>query len=300
VGSLANWTIAVVNTLPTRMRLLITGAAGMLGLDVQAAAAAAGHEALALSHADLDVADRAAVERAVSEAAPDAVINCAAYTNVDRAETDARTAASVNGDGAGHVAAAAAQAGAWLVHVSSDYVFDGSNTEPYVESDPARPLSVYGRTKLEGELAVAAHAPGSHTIARSSWLFGAGGACFPATMLRLARERDELTVVDDQIGCPTFTGDLAPALVQLSVTRPLGVLHVAAAGHCSWFEFAREIMELTHTGVEVRPGSTAELGRPAPRPAYSVIRSERPDEAPALPDWHEGLRSYLVAGVPAR
>ncbi|HEY6399500.1 MAG TPA: sugar nucleotide-binding protein, partial [Solirubrobacteraceae bacterium] len=159
------------------MRLLITGARGMLGQDVRRAAEAAGHDALGFSHAELDVTDAVAVQDALNAAAPDAVVNCAAWTNVDGAEELEPEATKINRDGAGHLARAAAAVGAWTIHVSSDYVFDGSKRQPYVESDPTGPVSAYGRSKLSGELEVADHAPTSHTIVRSSWLFGAGGPC---------------------------------------------------------------------------------------------------------------------------
>jgi dTDP-4-dehydrorhamnose reductase len=280
------------------MRLLITGAAGMLGRDLAAAAAVAGHDVVALARADLDITDPSAVRAATSEVRPDAVVNCAAYTNVDGAESESELAQAINGDAAGHVAAAAAAAGAHVVHVSSDYVFDGTKREPYLESDPTRPQSQYGNSKLAGEHAVAENAPDAHTIVRSSWLFGIYGPCFPATIARLARERDELTVVDDQVGCPTFTGHLARALMELAAGPPRGVLHVAASGESSWFQFAREIVAATGAECEVRPCTTAEFPRPATRPAYSVLRSER--GAPDLPDWQEGLAQYMAAGVAAR
>jgi dTDP-4-dehydrorhamnose reductase len=277
------------------MKLLITGAAGMLGVDVQAAGLAAGHEVVALARAELDISDRDAATAAVAQAQPDAVLNCAAYTDVDGAEADPDAAGAVNGAGPGFLAEAAAAAGAWLVHVSTDYVFDGTKRSPYVESDPTGPRSIYGSTKLLGERAVAIAAPQAHTIVRSSWLFGAGGPCFPATMLRLAADHDRLTVVDDQIGCPTFTGHLASALVELATrTRLPGVIHLAASGDCSWYQFAVEIMRATNTTVEVRPCSTDEFPRPARRPAYSVLRSERAD-APVLPEWQSGLSDYLKA-----
>jgi dTDP-4-dehydrorhamnose reductase len=277
------------------MRLLVTGAAGMLGTDVQAATRAVGHEVVTLSHAELDISDRDAVASAVAGARPDAVVNCAAYTDVDAAEADPDGAGAVNASGPGFLAEAAADVGAWLVHVSTDYVFDGTATRPYVESDATGPRSVYGSTKLLGERAVALAAPGGHTIVRSSWLFGTAGSCFPATMLKLAAERDSLTVVGDQRGCPTFTGHLAPALVELAVSRRLaGVVHIAAAGECSWYEFAVEIVRASGTAVQVRRCSTEEFPRPANRPAYSVMRSQRA-EAPVLPDWHAGLADYLGA-----
>jgi dTDP-4-dehydrorhamnose reductase len=280
------------------MRLLITGAAGMLGQDVDGAIRAAGHDAVALSRADLDVSDYEAAERAVAEAGPDVVVNCAAWTDVDGAESAEDAALAVNGPGAGNVARAAYAAGAWTIHVSSDYVFDGIKREPYVESDSTRPLSAYGRTKLAGELEVAMEAPGRHTVVRSSWLFGAGGPCFPATILHLAAERDELTVVDDQVGSPTFTGHLAGALLELASARLVGLVHVAGAGACSWYELARELVDARGLHCEIRPGRTEDLGRPASRPAYSVLGSERGTEAPALPDWREGLEDYLTVERP--
>jgi dTDP-4-dehydrorhamnose reductase len=278
------------------MKLLVTGAAGMLGLDVTAAAVAAGHDTESLTRAQLDIADREAVLEAVKAARPDAIINCAAYTNVDAAESDPDAAAAVNAAGTGYLAQAAAEAGAWIVTVSTDYVFDGFKvTGPYVETDPTGPRSVYGATKLLGEREVALTAPGAHTIVRSSWLFGAGGPCFPATMLRLAAERDTLSVVDDQVGCPTYTGHLASALVTLATSpaaRIEGVVHIAAQGQCSWFEFASEIVRSAGLEATVTPCTTDEFPRPARRPAYSVLRSVRPG-APVLPDWHTGLAEYL-------
>jgi dTDP-4-dehydrorhamnose reductase len=273
------------------MRILITGAGGMLGLDVQRAAESAGHESLALTRAQLDISDRHATELTVRAARPDAVINCAAWTNVDGAESHPDDAMAVNGAGAGNVAAAAAAAGAWLVHVSTDYVFNGSKPAPYVESDPVDPVSAYGRSKLEGERAVAAAAPEGHTIVRTAWLFGVGGRCFPKTILRAASQRPELTVVADQIGCPTFTAHLAPALVELAAQRVPGVLHLAGAGQCSWFEFAVAIVAAAGVDCPVRPITTAEYPVPARRPANSVLHSER--GAPTLPEWHAGLEAFM-------
>jgi dTDP-4-dehydrorhamnose reductase len=274
------------------MRLLITGAGGMLGHDVQAAADELGHEASGLTRAELDIREPDAVMRAVAELKPEAVINCAAWTDVDGAEEHYDAALAINGVGAGNVGRAAAAAGAWTLHVSTDYVFDGTRSEPYLESDPTSPMSGYGRSKLEGEREVAAAAPGRHTIVRTSWLFGLSGACFPKTILKLAGDRERLSVVDDQVGCPTFTGHLGAALVALAAAAPPpGVLHVAASGQCSWFEFAREIVAGGGAHCEVSPCTTDEFPHPAHRPAYSVLRSER-DDAPILPDWREGLREF--------
>jgi dTDP-4-dehydrorhamnose reductase len=279
------------------MRVLITGAGGMLGQDTVEAVAAAGYECVGLAHAELDITNLPEVRSAISAVSPDVVVNCAAWTDVDGAEAAYDSALAVNGDGPGNVARAANDAGAWTIHISSDYVFDGEKRSPYLESDPTRPLSAYGRSKLAGEVAVAGAAPERHTIVRSSWLFGVHGRCFPATILHLARERDELAVVDDQVGCPTFTGHLAAALVELCDRRPPhGTLHLAGRGACSWYELAREIVAVAGLDCEITPSTTAEQGRPAPRPAYSVLGSERPD-APALPAWRDGLQEYLRVGL---
>ena len=214
---------------------------------------------------------------------------------VDAAEEHEQEATSANGVGAGHVARAAAEVGAWTIHVSSDYVFDGSKRSPYLESDPTGPLSAYGRSKLAGELAVASEAPEAHTIVRSSWLFGAGGPCFPKTMLRLAAERDEINVVDDQVGSPTFTGHLASALVGLAASRPLGTLHVAAAEQCSWYAFAVATIAAAGLDCAVRPIDTSQYPLPAPRPAFSVLRSER-----GAPDCRAGATACATSSPRSR
>jgi dTDP-4-dehydrorhamnose reductase len=272
------------------MRLLVTGAAGMLGRDVVAAAESAGHDVIALARRDLDIADPVAVRAAVRTARPDAVVNCAAWTDVDGAEEHEAAAARVNGTGAGNVAAAAP----YVVHLSSDYVFHGAASEPYAEDDPTGPRTAYGRSKLAGEHAVAA--AGEHAIVRSAWLFGAHGRNFVATMLRLAEDRDEVRVVDDQVGCPTFTGHLAPALVEIAERRPTGVLHVAGGGACSWYELARATFEEAGADCRALPVTSAEFPRPAERPAWSVLRSTRSD-APALPPWRDGLSAFLRSEV---
>ena len=272
------------------MRLLVTGAAGMLGRDVVAAAKGAGHEVTGLARGDLDITDPDAVRAAVEAAHPDAVVNCAAWTDVDGAEEHEADATRVNGEGAGNVAAAAP----YVVHVSSDYVFDGTASEPYREDDPTGPAGAYGRSKLAGELAVTA--AGDHAVVRSAWLFGVHGKNFVATMLRLAEDRDEVSVVADQIGCPTFTGHLAPALVEIAERRLTGVLHVAGGGSCSWHELAQATFDEAGADCRAVPVTTAEFPRPAPRPAWSVLRSTRPD-APALPPWREGLSAYLRSEV---
>jgi dTDP-4-dehydrorhamnose reductase len=273
------------------MRLLVTGAGGMLGQDLVHAARAAGHDPVALSRADLDVTDPAAVAAAVAHGSPDAIVNCAAWTDVDGAEAERAAASAVNGAGAGHVAAAAADAGAPLVHVSTDYVFDGRAREPYRESAPTGPLSAYGATKLEGEQAVE-RAGGEHTIARSSWLFGAGGPNFVETMLRLGAH-GEVLVVHDQVGSPTYTWHLAYGIVRLIEGIEFGIHHMAAAGKCSWYEFAREIFEQAKVECKVLSSTTEMLGRPAPRPAFSALTTQH-EHAIRLPSWHDGLAGYLA------
>jgi dTDP-4-dehydrorhamnose reductase len=282
------------------MRVLITGAAGMLGQDVVAATRAAGIDPVPLTLAELDITDRSAVESTIAAEHPDVLVNCAAWTDVDGAESDPDAALAVNGAAAGHLARAAAAAGAWTVHISTDYVFDGTGNEPYVESDQAAPVSAYGRTKLAGELEVAREAPASHTIVRSSWLFGAGGPCFPATIMARCGELEKVKVVDDQIGCPTFTGHLARAIVGLAATAPpAGIVHLTGSGSCSWYEFACQIVTAAGLECEVSPCSTAEMPRPAQRPAYSVLGTERAAEAPRLPGWREGLDEYIALRVPS-
>jgi dTDP-4-dehydrorhamnose reductase len=277
------------------LKLLVTGAAGMLGRDVLAAAARAGHEAVGLARADLDVTDASAVQRAFDAERPDVVVNCAAWTDVDGAESDEAAATRVNGDGAGHVAAAAPV----VVHPSTDYVFDGSKRTPYLESDPVGPAGAYGRSKLAGEQAVAG-SNSRHIIVRTSWLFGVAGRNFVDTMLALARDHEELKVVHDQVGRPTYTGHLAEALVRLAGSGEYGVHHVAGGGEpCSWFEFAGEIFRRAGADVRVVPCTTEEFPRPAPRPPYSVLGSERADAVP-LPDWRTGLADYLAERAVAR
>jgi dTDP-4-dehydrorhamnose reductase len=281
-------------------RLLITGAAGMLGQDVAHAARTAGAQPLALSRAELDVTDPLAVAAALVASRAGAIVNCAAWTDVDGAEADPDGARAVNATAPGVLAQAASDAGVRLVHVSTDYVFTGdrpATAAPYVESDVTGPRSVYGATKLAGEQAVAA-AGGSHAIVRTSWLFGVHGPNFAATMLRLAADRDEITVVTDQVGFPTATAHLATALVSLAIGEARGaegVMHVAGGGEpCSWNAFASEIFRQAGVACRVLPCTTAEMPRPAPRPAFSALASERAD-TPVLPAWQTGLSDFLNA-----
>ncbi|HJU47207.1 MAG TPA: dTDP-4-dehydrorhamnose reductase, partial [Gaiellaceae bacterium] len=234
-----------------------------------------------LTHADWDVA----LPPPALDPPPDLVLHAAAWTDVDGAEADPQGAAAVNVGGTAH----AAELGAPLVAYSSDYVFDGRKDAPYVESDGPNPASAYGRSKLHAEGAAGETA----WIVRSSWLFGPTGHNFVRTMLRLGAERDEVAVVDDQRGCPTYVGHLAAATRELvDAAAPFGVWHLAASGDCTWADFAEAIFEDAGLACRVRRIGSTELARPAPRPAYSVLRSERPD-APLLPPWREGLRACL-------
>jgi dTDP-4-dehydrorhamnose reductase len=273
------------------MKLLVTGASGMLGRDVVRAAELVNHEVVAASRADLDITHPRAVRSILTAERPDAVINCAAWTDVDGAEANEADAAEVNGAGAGIVASEAADIGAAIVQVSTDYVFDGSKQGPYVESDPTGPMSAYGRTKLTGEREVAA-VNDRHLIVRSAWLFGTGGGNFVETMLRLAADLGQVVVVRDQVGCPTYTGHLADALVRLAESDAYGIHHVAGDDQCSWYEFAVEIFRQAGVDARVLSCTTAEFPRPARRPANSVLGTERAYPV-VLPAWHEGLASYL-------
>ena len=280
------------------MRLLVTGAGGMLGRAVVEAATRLGHDVVACARADLDVTDATATRLALVAARPRAVVNCAAYTDVDGAERDPQRAEAVNAQGARNVAAAATHVGAFVVHVSTDYVFDGSKREPWLESDAVAPLGVYGDTKLAGEQAVASVNP-AHAIVRTAWLFGAGGKNFVDTMLALGTERDEVCVVTDQVGCPTWTGHLAGALAELA-ERPdeTGIHHIASSGSCSWNELALEIFERAGIDCRVLPATSEQFVRPARRPAYSVLGTERRDPL-VLPRWQDGVARYLASRVTA-
>jgi dTDP-4-dehydrorhamnose reductase len=275
---------------PVRARLdrhvlssvVITGADGQLGRALQEAFA--DREVRALTRADWDVTYPASADQVKGDVG--LVLHTAAWTDVDGAEADPQGASAANVGGTAHAAAL----GAPLVTFSTDYVFDGRTREPYVESDAPNPLSVYGRSKLLGEAAAGTNA----WIVRTSWLFGPTGHNFVRTMLRLAADRDEVSVVDDQRGCPTYVGHLATAVRTLvDDVRPQGLWHLSAAGDCTWADFAEAIFEEAGADCRVRRITTEELGRPAPRPAHAVLRSERLD-APALPHWRDGLRACLA------
>jgi dTDP-4-dehydrorhamnose reductase len=274
------------------MKVLVTGAGGMLGRDVVLAAGNAGHDVVGFGHTELDVTDAVTLSAKFELERPDVVINCAAWTDVDGAEEAEEEATAVNGVAAGHVAAAAAAVGAGVVYVSSDYVFDGAKGAPYVETDQTAPLSAYGRSKLAGEEATAA-ANKRHFVVRSSWLFGIAGSNFVETMLRLASTQNEVLVVRDQIGSPTYTWHLAYGIVRLIEGVEFGIHHMAAGGACSWYDFAREIFDQAKVECLVLSATTDMLGRPAPRPPFSALESRR-EHAIELPPWRDGLSAYLA------
>ncbi|HEX2896178.1 MAG TPA: dTDP-4-dehydrorhamnose reductase, partial [Marmoricola sp.] len=274
---------------PDRMRWLVTGAKGMLGTDAVALFGDRGHDVVAVDLGDLELTDADAVKTALAEV--DVVLNCAAWTAVDDAETQEDAALLVNATIPGVLAEAAAATGTRLVQISTDYVFAGDATSPYAEDAPAAPQSAYGRTKEAGERAVRAALPDAHLIVRTAWLYGAHGNCFPKTIARVAAERGALSVVDDQVGQPTWTHDVADLVLRLvEADAPAGTYHATSGGQTSWFGFAQRVVEAA--GLDpaiVTPTDSQAFQRPAPRPAYSVLGHgalERLGIAP-IGDWEE-------------
>ncbi len=269
------------------MKWLVTGANGMLGTDLVDLLRAEGHEVTAAARGSLDVTDAEAVDRAV--AGHDVVVNCAAWTAVDAAEEHEDEALAVNADGARLLARAAAAHGARLVQVSTDYVFDGTSSTPYDEDAPTAPASAYGRTKAAGEAAVREELPGGHLVVRTAWLYGAHGGCFPKTIARVAREKGQVSVVDDQVGQPTWTADVAAVIVALiGADAPAGTYHATSGGRCSWFDFAQRVV--VAAGLEssaVLPTTSDAYVRPAPRPSYSVLGHDALEKVGVEPigDW---------------
>jgi dTDP-4-dehydrorhamnose reductase len=274
------------------MRVTIFGASGLLG---KALLTEWDRDVVSgLTSADADLRDAQAVQRAVKETHPDWIVLSAAYTDVDGCESNRDLAFAVNRDGAANVAAAAKKFGGRLLFLSSDYVFDGTKKLPYETNDVRNPQSVYGRTKAEAEIRLLESMPNC-CIARTSWLFGAGGKCFPDTILKLAASRPAINVVNDQRGSPTYVVDLSRAIVQLCRKNANGIVHVTNSGDCTWFEFGQQIVQRSALGAEVYPVSSEQMARPAPRPAYSVL-------SPAslhvlgieMPSWQDALDRYLT------
>ena len=273
------------------MRVTIFGASGLLGRALMREWS--GDEVAGLNSQDADIRDAGQVQSAIQKTRPQWIVLAAAFTDVDGAESNANRAWSVNRDGAVNVARAAKQAGARLVFLSSDYVFDGKKKSPYETEDPRNPQGVYARSKAEAETRLLDVLPGV-CIARTSWLFGVGGRCFPDTILKLAASRPALDVVDDQRGCPTYCTDLARGIIALCRKRVSGIVHVTNAGDCSWFEFARAIVNESGLTTEIRPVSTEQMPRPAPRPAYSVLSAKSLESWDVkMPSWQDALQRYL-------
>ena len=275
------------------MRWLVTGAAGMLGTDVVALLRDRGEAVTPVTRAELDLTDTTAVTTAV--AGHDVVVNCAAWTAVDDAQDHEAEATVVNADVPRILAVAAGEHGARLVQVSTDYVFDGSATRPYAEDAPTNPASAYGRSKAAGEHAVRRQLPADHLIVRTAWLYGAHGSCFPKTIARVARENGAVSVVEDQVGQPTWTADVAALVHRLVAGRvPSGTYHATSSGACTWFEFAREVVRAAGLDASVvAPTTSAAMVRPAPRPAYSVLchRGLERHGVPPIGDWRERWRA---------
>lgn len=270
------------------MRILVTGANGQLGRELAEVLPERGHVAIPLGRDDMDVSDFASVERAIEAHSPDAVVNAAALTDVDGCETEVETAYKINALGPRNLAQICERNGAELLHVSTNYVFDGESETPYNVFDPPNPMSVYGRAKLMGE-EYARHLSTRWYVVRSAGVYGEGRN-FVRTMLRVAKERDILEVKDDEYISPTYALDLAEGMADVIEARRYGVYHLTSSGSCSWHEFAKEIFALSGVEVEVKPVPRAEYPLPAPRPANGVLSSLG---SPELPHWKDALARYL-------
>ena len=273
------------------MKAMIFGASGLLGKALMREWS--GDEVVGLTSRDADIRDAAKVREVAEKARPEWIVLAAAYTDVDGCESHPDLTFAVNRDGAVNVAQAAKRAGAKVMFLSSDYVFDGKKTSPYETGDTRNPQSVYGRSKAEAEVRLLEVLP-ECCIARTSWLFGTGGKCFPDTILKLAARRPILDVVNDQRGCPTYSVDLGRAIVELCRKHASGIVHVTNAEDCSWFEYAREIVKGAGLATEVRPVSSQQMARPAPRPAYSVMSAKSLQRyGITVPSWRDALQRYL-------
>jgi dTDP-4-dehydrorhamnose reductase len=273
------------------MRITIFGATGLLGREL--VRQWDGDAVTGLGSSDVDIRDAARVQQVVQETRPNWIVLSAAYTDVDGCESNPKLAFAVNRDGAVNVAKAAKEVGARLVFLSSDYVFDGKKTTPYEAGGERNPQSVYGRSKAEAEIRLLEIIPDC-CIVRTSWLFGIGGKCFPDTILKLAASRPALDVVNDQRGCPTYAVDLARAIIQLCRKNGGWIVHATNTGDCTWFEFAQEIVKSAGLAITVRPVSSQQMARPAPRPAYSVLSPTRLNGyGIQMPRWRDALGRYL-------
>lgn len=277
------------------MRVIVTGAGGQLGFDIIRQLLENGDEPFAADLPEVDITDNACVEAFFEKVKPEAVIHCAAYTNVDGAESNKELCRAINRDGTLNVAGAAQKHGAKLVYISTDYVFDGKGTEPFEVDSPKAPCNHYGVTKLEGEIAASENCEKCFVV-RISWVFGINGKNFVKTMLRLAKERDVLTVVCDQIGSPTYTPDLSELICEMVKTEKYGVYHATNENYCSWAEFAAEIMRLAGEKTRVIPVASSEYKTVAVRPLNSRMSKVSLDNAGfrRLPDWQDALERFLA------
>ncbi|MDE0899776.1 MAG: dTDP-4-dehydrorhamnose reductase [Longimicrobiales bacterium] len=289
------------------MRILVTGARGLLGTEVVRAARVGGHKVVALGRAEVDVTDPDAVSACFLQEQPDVVVHCAAYSAVDKAESEPDIAMAVNRGGARNVARSAQSVGSSTVYVSTDYVFDGLKSSPYLTTDETGPISSYGRSKLAGELeTLAAYTPGNEAgdgsgrvpsalVVRTGWLYGAAGGNFVQTMLRIARDRDKVRVVDDQVGRPTWARNVAEAIIELIEVRAGGVMHVADAGEATWLDLARQTFLVQGVEMDTAGVSTLEWGADAPRPLYSVLDLGETEGVlgRGMTDWRDALPAFL-------
>ena len=282
------------------MRIVVIGADGQLGVDICAALTSAGHEVVGLTHANIEIVDANSIATIFAAKHPEAIVNTAAMHHVERCEEDPANAFAINGIGVRNVAQAAATIGAYLIHISTDYVFDGSKQAPYLETDAPKPLNVYGNTKLAGEYFTLT-SEGEAAVLRVSALYGAspcrakGGLNFVRVMLKLAAERSEIRVVDDEILTPTYTIDIAQQVAKLVNARKPGLFHGTAQGSCSWYEFARKIFSLTGTKTELKKARPGEFSAKVRRPSYSVLDNAALAAAgiDIMPAWSDGLARYL-------
>jgi dTDP-4-dehydrorhamnose reductase len=276
------------------MNVVVLGSAGMLGVEVVTACREAGFDTVGLDLPDVDITSAESLRDVLPAA--DWIVNCAAYTRVDKAETERDAAFAVNAEGAGHVARWCAANQARLLHVSTDYVFDGTKQEPYVESDPPHAVSAYGASKLAGEEAVRS-AGGRHLVVRTQSLYGAQGPSFVRAILRKLGTADPIRVVDDQVSSPTYAPHLADGMVRLLGLDHDGTVHVSGSGHCSWCALARAIAARVQPGRDIQPMASGDLALPAARPAYSVLDNGKYNAwtGHALPTWEEGLDAFLQA-----
>lgn len=272
-------------------KVLVTGAKGMLGRDLCPMLEDAGYEVIETDIDNLDITNEIQTIKVISETNPDYVIHCAAYTNVDKAEEDLKTAELINSKGTENIAKACNKSGACLIYISTDYVFDGTKNTPYMPDDKTNPINNYGLTKLNGEKAVQNNCE-KYYITRTSWLYGHHGKNFVETMLSLS-DKPELKVVDDQVGCPTWTVDLSDAIINIiEEDLPYGIYHTCGGGNTSWYGFAKEIFAVANKNVNLKPCTTDEFPRPANRPKYSIM-----DNSNLLRDWKLALKEYIELRV---